>query len=257
LRAAYAEAVAGASFDQSFQLEPTEVAGINQAFRSVIPEAVAGANAGARFDIAGLSLEQRFQHGTYVALTAGWLGSRVNRQIGAFVIGSSISDRYGISSTPQQLDYTEESLTIHLHQLLGPEWAVQASYQISRAELSQRFSEIPTSAHVDPLLSVRGRSEGILQRVDLGVIYNHRRGFFAEAQGQWWAQANRQDATKLPGENFWQANVLAGWRSPQRRAELTLGVLNLTGQDYQLSPLNYSTEPTRERTFLVRLRLSL
>jgi outer membrane receptor protein involved in Fe transport len=51
LRAGYAQSLGGVSFDQSFALEPTQVAGFNQAWRSLIPESVAGANSGARFEI--------------------------------------------------------------------------------------------------------------------------------------------------------------------------------------------------------------
>jgi outer membrane receptor protein involved in Fe transport len=35
-----------------------------------------------------------------------------------------------------------------------------------------------------------------------------------------------------------QMNAFAGYRSPRRRAELRLGLLNLTDRDYRLSPPN-------------------
>jgi hypothetical protein len=50
VRGAYAQALGGVSFDQSFRLEPTHVAGFNQAYRSIIPEAVVGANAAPKFE---------------------------------------------------------------------------------------------------------------------------------------------------------------------------------------------------------------
>ncbi len=257
VRAAYAEAVAGTSFDQSFQLEPTEVAGINQSFRSIIPEAVAGANAGAFFDIAGLSLEQRVGRGTYVALSAGWLGSQVNREIGAFVVSADPSDTFHPGSTPQRLHYVEESVGADLHQLLGSEWAFNAGYHLSRSELNSRFSDVAPGTFVSPPLEAQTRTEGVLQRLSLGLNYNHHSGFFGAAQGEWWGQANRQDGSVSPGDNFWQGNLFAGWRSPRRKAEFTVGVMNFTGQDYHLSPINYLLEPARSRTFFFRLRLNL
>src|SRR5439155_20352370 len=57
-RFAYARSVAGASLDQSYQLEPSQVAGFVQSFRSIIPESIAGANIVAKFETYGLSLEQ-------------------------------------------------------------------------------------------------------------------------------------------------------------------------------------------------------
>ncbi len=84
LRAGYSQSVGGASFDQSFQLEPSQVAGFNQAFRSLIPESVAGANAGAAFTIYGISLEQKLPTKTYLAVEGDLLKSTVSRLDGAF-----------------------------------------------------------------------------------------------------------------------------------------------------------------------------
>src|SRR5690348_17679832 len=43
---------------------PSTVAGFLQSFRSVIPESVAGAEAGSEFETFGLSMEQHFPTGT-------------------------------------------------------------------------------------------------------------------------------------------------------------------------------------------------
>ena len=59
-----------------------------------------------------------------------------------------------------------------------------------------------------------------------------------------------------PGDNFWQLNVFAGYRFPHRRAEVRLGVLNLTDRDYRLNPLNLVSEPPRERTFYASFRFA-
>ena len=42
VRGAYAQSLAGVSFDQSVQLEPNQVAGFNQVFRSIISESIVG-----------------------------------------------------------------------------------------------------------------------------------------------------------------------------------------------------------------------
>ena len=42
VRFAYTRSLGGVSFDQSVRLEPSQVAGFNQAYRSLIPEAIAG-----------------------------------------------------------------------------------------------------------------------------------------------------------------------------------------------------------------------
>ena len=49
---------------------------------------------------------------------------------------------------------------------------------------------------------------------------------------------------------------MGGYRFLQRRCEVRLGVLNLTGQDYRLNPLNLHEEYPRERTLYTSLRLN-
>jgi hypothetical protein len=53
VRGAYTRSLSGVSFDQSFQIEPAQVAGFGQAYRSIIPESISGANSGAKFETAG------------------------------------------------------------------------------------------------------------------------------------------------------------------------------------------------------------
>src|SRR6185369_10818522 len=84
VRAAYTRSLGGASFDQSVRLEPSTVAGFLQSFRSILPESIGGAEAGAEFETFGLALEQRFPIGTYIGLTGDILNSKVDRTTGAF-----------------------------------------------------------------------------------------------------------------------------------------------------------------------------
>ena len=56
MRAGYARSVAGASFDESVRLEPTQVAGFLQSFRTLSNESVSGSFPSPVFDIAGLSV---------------------------------------------------------------------------------------------------------------------------------------------------------------------------------------------------------
>jgi hypothetical protein len=82
VRAAYFRGLGGVSLDQSVRLEPSQVAGFNQAYRSLIPESVVGANAVPTFTTAALSLEQKFGRGTFVGVWGELLSSEVDRTIG-------------------------------------------------------------------------------------------------------------------------------------------------------------------------------
>jgi hypothetical protein len=55
---------------------------------------------------------------------------------------------------------------------------------------------------------------------------------------------------------FPQVNLLVGWRFRNRRGDIAVGLLNVTGEDYRLSPINYYTELPRERTLYTRLRFN-
>jgi outer membrane receptor for ferric coprogen and ferric-rhodotorulic acid len=95
-----------------------------------------------------------------------------------------------------------------------------------------------------------------LQQLSLSAIYNHPCGFFARGEALWEAQSNNGYTPAEPGDDFWQFNALVGYRFPRRKAEVTLGLLNLTDQNYNLNPLNLYNELPRSRTLALRLQLS-
>jgi hypothetical protein len=177
--------------------------------------------------------------------------------MGAYAIDADLRGKLVPSRTPQRLDFAEESLGLDCHQLLGRHWALHAGYRITRSELKSEYTAFTGDTFLNEGIQWRQRTRGLLQRVDLSLRYNSVSGLFGEAQGRWWSQANRLDGAETPGADFWQANLFGGWRSPQRKVEATLGVLNLGGRDYRLSPINYLVEPARARTLVLRLRLAI
>ena len=84
-RFAYTRSLSGASVDQSYQIEPSQVAGFIQNYRSIIPESIAGENAGAKFETFDLSLEQKFRTGTYLGVSGELLNSTVDRMDGSLI----------------------------------------------------------------------------------------------------------------------------------------------------------------------------
>jgi outer membrane receptor for ferric coprogen and ferric-rhodotorulic acid len=101
------------------------------------------------------------------------------------------------------------------------------------------------------------RLDSVLNQLNLFAIFNHPSGFFAEAEAQWYAQSNEGYTTPPePGDEFWQFNAYAGYRFPRRKAEVRLGLLNITDQDYRLSPLNLYNELPRARTLTARLQIN-
>src|SRR4030095_2494117 len=158
------------------------------------------------------------------------------------------------SSTPERLDYEEQSLTLAANQLLGEEWSFGFRYRVSHAELRTHFLKIPDPLTTPGTVPARSDTEAVLHQVNLFGMYQHASGFFGLAEAIWNGQADH-GSTAIAGDDFWQFNLQAGWRGWRRRIEIRLGLLNLTDQDYRLNPINLTTELPRERTFMAACRL--
>jgi len=243
LRAVYTRSLGGVFFDNSVRLEPTQIAGFNQAFRSLIPESVVGTIPGSRFETLGVALDQKFNRGTYFTAVGQILKSKADALVGVFNFTNGAPQALP-SSTPEKLDYEERSLTLTLNQLIGDNVAVGASYRLTEADLLNQFTEIPTS--VSP--GARQDVSATLHQVDLFVRFNYASGLFSQFDALWSQQSNRRYSPDIPGDDFWQFNAYIGYRFLQRRAEFKLGLLNITDQDYRLNPLTLYSELPRERT---------
>ncbi|MBC8097133.1 MAG: TonB-dependent receptor [Akkermansiaceae bacterium] len=257
LRLAYAQGVTGVSVDQSTQIEPSQVAGFNQSFRSVIPESAGGSSAGERYEAAGVSLERKFPTDTYAILAGEWLSSEQHRTIGA--------GRFGPSAMPtpvfpdrlrQHVEFSERSLLFTLNQLVDEDWALGARYRVSHADSKIKYPDFNPAPGADTVLKRSTRFDSVLHQVTLYAIYNHSSGLFAQAQTVWTAQDNNDGFKGTePGDDFWHCNLFAGYRFWRRRAEVSVGVLNIGDRDYKLEPLTLYNELPRERTFVARLSL--
>jgi outer membrane receptor protein involved in Fe transport len=241
VRGAYTRSLGGVFFDNSFRLEPTQIEGFNQAFRSLIPESVVGNLPGTEFETIGFGLDQKFGTGTYITLLGEQLESQSKRTIGTY-------DRYQgqivaqASSTPVRLNFQERTFAAALSQLIGDYYTVGVRYRFTDAELQSQLPEIPAT-----LPASSQKQEATLQQVQMYAGLNLPCGFFSQVQAIWSQQDNQTPA--LAGDSFWQFNLFAGYRFWRHHAEAQIGLLNLTDQDYQLNPLTLYTELPRERTF--------
>ena len=233
VRAAYTRSLGGVFYDSSVRLEPTQLAGFIQSYRSLIPESVAGSIPGSRFETFHLGLDHKFPTHTYALLQAEWLRSKASRSVGIFDYTDAPPFLAVPSTTPQRLEFEERSLVAALHQLVGEEWAFGARYRLSRAELESEFTALDT----------RSDERDALHQVNLFAIWQNAAGFFARGEGLWY-------------DDFWQLNALAGYRFPRRRAEIAVGVLNLNDKDYRLNPLHSVVELPHERTFVASFRFN-
>lgn len=255
LRGIWARSLGGVFYDTSVRLEPTEIAGFNQAYRSFLPESVGGLVPGTKMENKGLAFDQNFKTHTYLTVSAEELESRGSRAVGTLdAFGPALLD---IPSTVQQnLNYREKTLSVTVNQLICQPFAIGATYRLSRAELDDRVPGIPAATEGNFSATANRNVHATLHQLRAYAMMNHRSGVFSTAEAVWSAQSNADYPVALPGDDFWQFNVYLGYRFPRRLAEVRVGVLNITDRDYKLNPLNLYNELPRERTFMASLRLN-
>ncbi len=244
LRGVYSRALGGVSLDESFRLEPVQLAGFSQAFRTIIPETVAGSVSAPAYEVAGAALDVKLKTRTYLGVQTEWLQSEVRRDAGVFDFypGQLPPIPAVPSRTRQRLDYDERSVAATVNQLLSDEWSFGTQYRFTRSKLQSEF----------PVIPIQTTEQADLHRVTLSLHYNHPSGFFARTESQWYHQEN----SAYPSLEFWQHNLFVGWRLRRQRGELSLGVLNLGDTDYRLNPLNLYAEMPRERVYVARLKFN-
>jgi Flp pilus assembly protein TadD len=242
-RFAYTRSLGGLSYDNSVRLEPTEVSGFNQTFRSIIPESVVGVVPGSRFTTYDLALDQSFRTNTFFTVEGQILDSDGFQSVGIFN-ATPFGFPLGVANTPENLNYTEETLAASLDQLLGDQWSVGARYQLSWAQLNSQFTGFLPAQ----IQSAR------MQQLELHANYYLPCGFFSQVQSVWTAQSNLGYTPELADAGFWQFNAYFGYRFWHRAAELRIGILNIADQNYLLNPLNLYDDLPRSRTLSVSFK---
>ncbi|HXG49364.1 MAG TPA: hypothetical protein VNO52_17195, partial [Methylomirabilota bacterium] len=167
--------------------------------------------------------------------------------------------RWEPAQTTQLLDYQEQSAMLAVNQLIGGEWSLGARYRFSRAELDIRYADVASSVG-----GSRQSTRSDLHEFGFNLLYSHPSGFFARAEAGWFMQSNWETdhdtpgsgQVELPDDEFPLINLLLGYRFPRQRGDVTLGLLNASGEDYHLNPLNAHPEFPHERVWMARLRLS-
>ncbi len=253
-RAGYTRSLGGLFFDNSVRLEPTQVGGFNQAFRSLIPESAAGLLAGAEFETASLGFDQSFARGTFFGLEAEWLASKGERVVGTITNSTFLPIYDSPGGTRQHLDFHEQNLSAYAAQLLGDFFSVSARYRLSEAKLLGEFPDLPRT--VVGLSQLEQNNRAVLNQVSFALNLNLPAGIFAQWESSWYHQNNFGYSPGLPETEFWQHNFMLGYRFAHRHAELRLGVLNIFGTDYRLNPLNLTGELPRTRWLTTSLRLN-
>lgn len=257
-RGAYLRSVGGVSYDESYRLEPGQINGFNQAFRTLMPETLVGSVSAPRFETTGFGVDFHLPTRTYFNLELQQLESKLTDLIGIFESDFHPVPIYEASSLRRNLAFRERSATFGIHQLAGEEWSFGLQYQLANTRLEQETPQVPSAFQ-----GSRALDTGTLHRMRLSALFNHPSGWFAGTDLNWYLQQSDLDPYVAVSsrvnphfeETFPQLNCLAGYRWHRQRAELAVGLLNVTGENYRLNPVNLYTELPRERVAYLRLRV--
>jgi outer membrane receptor protein involved in Fe transport len=258
LRLDYTRSMSGMINDGSTLIEPSQVAGFNQEFRSLIPESAGFGTAPATmFETWGLGVDHKFSTGTYVDVEGQLLTSTGDQLIGAWstpgVIPSPVGTGASVSDLFQTQYFQEKDAFASISQLIGKELAVGARYSLTTVDLSTHVFT-PAGTLNSQYYDVHENST--LNSLNLFANFYLPCGFFSEFQANWWKQENIESMGE-PGNSFAQFNLYAGYRFPRRHAEAMVGVVNIGNQDYNIDPVTYFLEQAHNRTFVASFKFNL
>ena len=257
LRGAYAQAISGVAFDETVRLEPTQIDGFTQAYRTILSENLVGSIAGSKYELWGLSLEQKLPTRTFLGAEFNRLRQSFNQTIGAFDVPQSGLGGLIPSSLEATDNYREDIFTATVNQLVGDNWSLGVRYRYTDSHFHELLPELKKAGFPD---AAEQRRQSDLHELGIFAFYNHPSGFFATGEARWYKQHNDTSTnvalTTGPGDDFWQFNVIAGWRFFRNQCEISCGCLNINDTDYKLDPLNPYVELPRSRTLMVRAKIS-
>ena len=256
IRANYTRSMGGLINDSSTSIEPSEVGGFNQSFRSLIPQSAGfGTPPAMLFETWGLGVDHKFPTGTYVDLEGQLLTSTGNQLIGAWTENTIGEPVVPVSDLSQSQYFQEKDAFASISQLIGKDVSVGARYSLTAVDLS-----ISDASAALPQF-VQGHENSTLNELSLFGNYYLPCGFFSQAQGNWWIQHNADNnftatGAAEPGNDFWQFNLYAGYRFPRRHIEVAIGLVNMFNQGYNIDPVTYFLEQARTRTLVASLKFS-
>ena len=257
-RVAYTRSVAGLFNDSSTSIEPSEVAGFNQAFRSLTPSlATVPGNV---FETMGVGFDHQFPTRTYINAEAGLRNSEADQIAPA---AGDVPDPmlggfpyYVVFSQKQVINLKDKYLALNINQLVGQNLSFGAAYTLDSAAIDYNTQILGLPAGTTGGQLPKTDEAATLHTATLFGNFYLPCGFFSQAQVNWYTQSDAGFSPNEPGDTFWQVNLFAGYRFPKRHMEIQAGVLNLANKSYNLDPLTYYIDPPPARTFYTSFKFN-
>ncbi len=254
IRLGYARSVGGPTFDESVRLEPTQVAGFVQSYRTLVggSDSEIGALPSPEFDTLSAAISYQLPSRTYFGAEGFFRAAKSEQDFGVFTIDSNQNYTAPVQ-LQQNIEYQELGGSVYVNQLLGEQWAVGARYTYTDGEVDRAYPELIASG----LTSFSFSESSDLHQAETYLIWNHESGWFSRLNARFFSQENAGYTIARPGDSWNQIDFSVGKRLFDNRGSLECGVLNLAGDDYQFNPLISLPEFPRERLFFVEMRIDL
>ncbi len=251
-RAAFSRVQTGFNIDEPVRLEPNQVAGFIQAFRSVIPQNLTGSLPAAQIDTYNVGLEGKIGQQTYLGLGFFFADSEVKRTRGSFFrpsVGATITT-LGVQ---EAFAYEEVKVSARIDRLIGDRFSSGIQIQWNRAQLNKSTPDLP--AGIAPFPEFNDVAAELFT-LRCAARWQHPQGWFASAEVNYWSQDNQNYLPDLPDDEFLMINLFLGYRLTMERGEVSIGLLNLLDENYRINPLSNFNQLPREFTVLARARVS-
>lgn len=252
-RLGYARSIGGATIDESVRLEPTQIAGFIQSFRTLVDGSEVGGLPSPLFDTGGLSFLYKLPTRTYLGAEAFLRTASATRGVGVLGVDQSTTKFNEAFLLDESIDYEEWGASFYINQLLGDEWALGARYTFTHAELDREFPGLSAAG----INSFTTSENSDLHQAETYLIWNHEDGWFSRLSAKLFSQDNSGYRTARPDDTWTQLDLSVGKRFWNNRGAVEIGILNLTDDNYRHNPLVTVPNSPRERTAFVELRLDL
>lgn len=244
MRVAFTRSLGGVSLEQDYRLEPSQVAGVLQGFRSLIPESLIDSHAGEMMESFGYEAERRFGSGTYLTVSASRHASKVGGWQGVFDYNAQGAVSAVASQIPHVAKYVEKTAGISIDQIIGREVVIGAGYRVSVVDLEGSYPSLGERLIQNlsgELLAPGRRDSGTLQRMDLRLLSNFRNGLFGSVVTGFTSQTSRTHTLSSLEPRLrldaWSLDLAVGWWSPNRRFQCAIGLRNALNSDLRTDPL--------------------
>ncbi|MGF1450709.1 MAG: TonB-dependent receptor domain-containing protein [Opitutales bacterium] len=254
LRGYIGRGMSGFGIEDQLRLEPSQVAGHVSAYTSLIPSGLApGTIPGATIDSLAVTGDYHLDHQTFFNLS-GFAGrSNGERTSNLFEATTNVpreADQISISDATESVDYVEYSVSGGISHLLTSEITLGFEGSWQHAEVDQQFDRFGDALGA----ALLNDTSADLYRAIASAQYQHPRGWFVQGDAQLWHQDNHDLNPDLPDTVFPQLNLEFGYRLPKQHGVVSVGLLNLTDEDPDLSPVNFFFRPPLQRTLVISAR---